>query len=766
MRATSLDVANLLSFDEFHLDFDERLTVMVGPNGAGKTNVARVLDLVTKLVDWADERSRSGAVPPTPSDTMLSSYAQAMHDGSPPGTPIEVRLGVRFTTPDERMRIVAFVRAAILATLSDESQAGDEDRKTRLAAWVTAEIDEESLRPLFTGTLAFRHPGYDDALWEARYEFEVDGSAYDWVLYTPSYWASIVGHGGAVSPTTPETKLSGALFGLTANSSLPPVLPDPLPPFTLSALCPSGDQRLTNLVVRTGTGAVNDQHEPFRVAANLLGFHVFGSGGQQAFGFSRALRLNLNESLVVLGEQFRGLGIGGTIPWRAGTYPWEILAGPVPPRDPGFLPLRLFQLKNGVTLPQRETFAAIQEQFGRLAPGRAFDVTFSAASTPVATTAPTGAGPVGAVVAGGTEAGDEDQPGSIITVVAWNKTEDGTRGRERPIQLFGAGTWQALVLAEALVSSADRLTVLDEPGASLHPTWQSALRQNLRHVPGQVVVVTHSPHLVAMEDGDDLARLVRISNEDGRSRCHRLSRNVDAGESAKITREFALSADARGLLFSRGAVIVSGPTEQGALPIWCAKSKVAQDLGTPSARDIAFYSGGGDSGYRTILSVLHEFGVPWVLVCDGKSFDIATNCSLHVFRQIDQAGIDLPDLKGFIDRAGRGGKDQRLMTQEIWDEQVALGVCHGVFTLTTSWTGSEEAVESFIEGAAPGKLAEAEAEVGKSKIRKGRWVAQETDCPSEVDGLYRQIITVLDRRLKYGPTSAESPSQADGTVGP
>ncbi len=104
------------------------------------------------------------------------------------------------------------------------------------------------------------------------------------------------------------------------------------------------------------------------------------------------------------------------------------------------------------------------------------------------------------------------------------------------------------------------------------------------------------------------------------------------------------------------------------------------------------------------------------------------------------------------------------MTQALWDEQVDLGVRHGVFTLTTSWTGSAEAVEGFIEGATRGKLAEAETEVGKSKIRKGRWVAQQTDCPREVDDLYRQIVAALDRELVDAPSPGESVSQPDGTV--
>ncbi|MHB1502909.1 MAG: ATP-dependent nuclease [Acidimicrobiales bacterium] len=759
----SLHVSNLLSFDQFDLRLDDGLTVLVGPNGAGKTNIVRVLDLVTKLADWADERSRSTSAIPTPAEVVLSSYTQATHDEWPPGAPIAIRLGVKWTTGTERDRIVAFVRAAVLATLVEESHAGDEERKAQLAAWVTNEIDGAKLAALFQGTLVFEHPGYDGAAWEVRYEFGYGGETYDWNLHSPRSWHSIVIHGSNPDPSSGETKLSEVLLGQPANASPPAALPDPLPPFALGAMCLPAGKKLANLVVRLGTGAFNDQHQPFRDVADALGFSASGSMGQSAYGLARALRICVSEGLVVLAEQFRGLGVGGTIPWRAGIYPWELLAGPVPPRDPGFLPLRLFELKNGASLQERETFAAIQEQFERLAPGRAFDVTFAAARMPVATTAPIGAGQV-AVSGGGNDAGDGGQPGSIITVIGWNTTDDRTPRRERPIQLFGAGTWEALVLAEALVSSPDRLTVLDEPGASLHPTWQTALRQALRTVPGQVLLVTHSPHLVPMEEAGDLTRLLRISNDGGGSCCRRLPGTLDAAGVAKITQEFALSADARALLFSRGAVIVSGPTEQGAFSIWCAKSKAAEDLGAPAARDIGFYSAPGDSGFRTILSVLHGFGIPWVVVCDGKSFDIGTNWSNHIFRQIEQAGIDFPELKRFTQRAGNGGKDQRCMTEALWDEQVALGARHSVFTLTTSWTGSGEAVEGFIEGAAPGKLAEAKAEVGDSKIRKGRWIAQQTECPAEVDDLYRQIVAALDRGFIDAPSSGESPSQPTGTV--
>jgi len=297
---------------------------------------------------------------------------------------------------------------------------------------------------------------------------------------------------------------------------------------------------------------------------NLLGFPASRTMGQQAFGLARAMSICVREGLVILGEQFRGLGIGSTIPWRAGIYPWEVLEGPAPPRDPGFLPLRLFELKNGTPVEERLTFAAIQQQFERLAPGRSFDITFTTARMPVPTPSIIGAGQV-AVPGGGTEPGGEAPAGCIVTVVTWNKPGDDEPRRERPIHLFGAGTWEALVLAEALVESAGRLTVFDEPAITLHPTWQTVLRGALRDATGQVLLITHSPSLVPMETGEDLRRLTRMSIEAEGSRVHRLPAKITTAAFARMTRAFALSADARGLLFCRGAILVSGETELGAL---------------------------------------------------------------------------------------------------------------------------------------------------------------------------------------------------------
>ena len=58
-------------------------------------------------------------------------------------------------------------------------------------------------------------------------------------------------------------------------------------------------------------------------------------------------------------------------------------------------------------------------------------------------------------------------------------------------------------------------------------------------------------------------------------------------------------------------------------------------------------------------------------------------------------------------------------------------------------SAKKESIEAFFALAVPGQLAKAKQEVGDSKIRKGRWIAQNTPCPPAVNDLYRQVVVAL-----------------------
>jgi predicted ATP-dependent endonuclease of OLD family len=207
----------------------------------------------------------------------------------------------------------------------------------------------------------------------------------------------------------------------------------------------------------------------------------------------------------------------------------------------------------------------------------------------------------------------------------------------------GAGTWEALVLAESIVDSEHRLVVLDEPALNLSPTWQHLVRSQLRDAPGQFLLITHSSGLVPVDQPEDLCRLVRFDSAGGATRVRRLSAPLGEEAAARLVQELSQSADARALLFARGAVLVEGETELGALPVWFANHAASTGLPSPASLDLGFYSVGGDTHFKAMLTLLDAFGIPWAIVCDGAAFSLAKGGN-HILCQLAGATAD-PDLR-------------------------------------------------------------------------------------------------------------------------
>ena len=749
MRLVTLHIENLLSFDEFDLDFDEALTVLVGPNGSGKTNVIRVLDLVTKALDWTDGRWGPDATGAS-AQLALDAYAKARHHDSASEQPVRVRLGLEFTSARERDLMTTFVQAALLSTALGEATGGQPP--TELFAW-SSTATEEKLRSLYSGAIVLEHAGIDHAPWDVAYEFCHDGEVYRWVLAGAPTWGGIVradelSPAGVVANLQSE-RLLPLLFGSGVTMTSPPALPSPLPPFEFKAICPMGD-KLVPLILQTGTTTFTAEQEPYRRFTRLAAIPVWPAAQNRAYTPARVLRIVLNEGFVMLGEQYRGLGGGGAAMRPPGFYSWQELAVPPPRRDLASLPLRLFALKNG-DQDDRRAFEEIQRMFEALAPGRAMEIRFAATAPQPETTVPvvqSALSPLAEAFEGtsGLGSSGESTPGAAVTVLVLDD-----RGRELPVVQVGAGTWEALALAEALTVSEHRTVILDEPALNLHPTWQHILRTSFRQFPGQLILVTHSAELVPMGDEKEISRVIRLDSAGGATRAHRLPSDIDAQTAAKIVRVFTLSADARALLFASGAVLVEGETELGALPEWFAAAASDAELEGPEELDLGFYCVGGDQHFFPVLTLLQSLGIPWVAICDGAAFDAVKAHRWHVFRQVFEAGAGNDRLVKFLE--AHIGQQGTSMTDALFQEQKEIARENGVFTLALGWTTrdkqagtqGDESFEAFLEAINPGKLSEAKGAVGLSKVRQGRWLAENLDCPANVAALYAALVRRLRR---------------------
>lgn len=538
--------------------------------------------------------------------------------------------------------------------------------ETQLLAWINA-ISADMLSPLMQGEIVTNLVDTMTGQWTLGYEFDVGGEKYQWVIDGAPSAGAIV----RVSEARPSVRS----YALAQKLDLDEIR-RPKAPFLFSDLLPDFGEALIISI----DGSASPARESVRVWAALAGI-PFAEIQGRSYSFAWVLRGLLGNGFNLLGDLRQ--------PPKS-EYSIAESSFYQSPSDGGQLPLRLLRLKNG-NASERVRFAASQDLFTRLT-GLEFDVTLATSNH--------------------TTSQRDEQPASLsISVVI------GRQGRDLPVEFAGAGIWEALLLSATLSDSVGRVAILDEPARNLHPTLQRRLFGELRDTSGQFIVTTHSPYMVSFDETTDVTSTIRFDLRDGVTRASRLKTSSTSDES-RLRKVLGESADARSLLFARGVILVEGGTELGALPQWFGKSASANRYGTPDALNVEFFSVDGDLGYRTFVRFLHGLGVPWVIVCDGGILQFGDRKS-QVFKQVIDAGVTIEELRSTIEDSGK------LMFADVRE----VGARHGIFTVATDWDAPMESFEAYIESVVPGKLAEAEAVVGKSKPRQGRHVATVTDCP-------------------------------------
>lgn len=204
----------------------------------------------------------------------------------------------------------------------------------------------------------------------------------------------------------------------------------------------------------------------------------------------------------------------------------------------------------------------------------------------------------------------------------------------RSFEELGTGQQQILALAFAHAYSksfggGDLLLILDEPESHLHPIAQRWLAANLYQMAKdglQLIVTTHSPHFINLEFIEGLY-LVR-KHQDGTFvtkatasdlAAHCIAKGADASRTTESTIVPFYSASATTAIlngmFAKKIVLVEGPTEELALPIYLQKV----GLDTLQA-GIDVISVGGKGNLAKWHRFFSYYGIP-TYVCfdnDGK----------------------------------------------------------------------------------------------------------------------------------------------------
>lgn len=550
MRLTHVHVQNLLSFDDRRVDLDANTTVILGPNGSGKTNVLRALDLAATALRWAaEEPSARAGVPQAlgPAGRALAAYWEMSHLGR--GGERRVRVGLRLDLDDERGLVVAFLRAALAWSIRDELRGPQVDAP--IESWVTEGVTEQRVAPLFEAELVVEHSGVPGRSWQVGLDFqpEPEGPRYRWVLAGAPLQDCIVPLDSRGRPAAgPAPSPSGLLQNLFGSErvSPAPALPDPLPLFDLGMLV---DPAPCGPVALGGRGRTLIDWSVLPVLDFLTRFGAPHPpqdllGTEAGWSLVVVLQRIWQEKVFVVAEQLRGIGPWGDSVPAAGAYDLDQLALAPASTEPYLLPARLCRLASG-DAAERERFRLVQETFTALAGGRRVAVR---AEPHPASPGAEGSSPGGETLV-------QEQGRVFVDLLVTDGARASAAGveRETPVQFCGAGTWEALVLAEALCAPAGRVVLLDEPAANLHPSWQQAIRDRLIRPGAQALVVTHAGAVVPLAGAEAMVALVGLRRRGMTTQ----ARRIEPSEVAGVGRKLEAKGNMR-LLFVERAVLVEG----------------------------------------------------------------------------------------------------------------------------------------------------------------------------------------------------------------
>lgn len=203
------------------------------------------------------------------------------------------------------------------------------------------------------------------------------------------------------------------------------------------------------------------------------------------------------------------------------------------------------------------------------------------------------------------------------------------------------------------------LTLIEEPEAHLHPQMQFELPDLLRSIPGQLVLSTHSSHLVTVVDPRSLRILGAHSDptkavdlrpaETDEQATHRARRpKLHAEEMEKLKRQ--VERPFGELLFASALVMGDGATERGLLP-----PLIRHALG-PLAHGVCVIDPGSMNSPFAVAAVKFArlVGIPWYLFADGDKDGAAAVkvlCDTHGDTDdLGQARAVLRDVSGASER--------------------------------------------------------------------------------------------------------------------
>lgn len=222
-----------------------------------------------------------------------------------------------------------------------------------------------------------------------------------------------------------------------------------------------------------------------------------------------------------------------------------------------------------------------------------------------------------------------DNPENTVSLTPFTKKlKDLNKGvnitySEFSMDYHGMGTrsWSSLLVLKSFLQYYKRkfeasgkmyfpIIAVEEPESHLHPNAQKKLYSQLKSIPGQKIISTHSSYIAGSAELKEIRSLTKNNSNVEIKKIEVIEFSPE--DIRKIERHVV---NTRGeLFFSKAIILCEGETEEQSLPLLIKKhfGKDVIELGI----DIVGIGGGGN--YFPFINFAEKLGINWYILSDGE----------------------------------------------------------------------------------------------------------------------------------------------------
>jgi len=186
------------------------------------------------------------------------------------------------------------------------------------------------------------------------------------------------------------------------------------------------------------------------------------------------------------------------------------------------------------------------------------------------------------------------------------------------MRVWAAETRRIQAIETAEIRERSHIFAFEEPELFLHPQMCRATYESLKQISStdQILICTHSPHFIDMEDYRHIVIVNKSDLEKG-TQVKRVQQELFEDEKKKkfnMLRFF--NPDRNELFFARKVVLVEGDTEKAVLPL------LARRVGCFDHR-VSIINCGGKFNLALFMEILNAFQIPYLVIHDEDPVDPA-----------------------------------------------------------------------------------------------------------------------------------------------